>query len=147
MIFLLVDDDQEDTQLFEEILNEVDPRIGFEAAQNGKVALQKLRNREAALPNLIFLDLNMPLMNGKECLAELKQDPALKNIPVIIYTTSAHSRDIEETLMAGALCFITKPMGLKDLRCVLSSIASSLPNQLENGLKHLNDTCGAFVVY
>jgi CheY-like chemotaxis protein len=147
MIFLLVDDDPEDTLLFQEILNEVDSRIGFESAPNGKKALEILRNRTAKLPNVIFLDLNMPLMNGKECLAELKHDPVLKDIPVIIYTTSAHSRDIEETLMAGAVCFVTKPMGVKDVRSILTAIASNLPHQLENGLKHLSNTCGSFVVY
>src|SRR5687768_14961993 len=104
MNFLLVDDDPDDTLLFKEVLHEVNSSVGFASAANGKAALSLLRSGTIPLPQIIFLDLNMPLMNGKECLMEIKQDPELMHIPVIIYTTSSQSRDIEETMMGGALC-------------------------------------------
>ena len=66
-------------------------------------------------PDFIFLDLNMPRMNGRQCLTELKKQPGLCNIPVVIYTTSSENRDREETLALGAAAFITKPSGIEEL--------------------------------
>jgi CheY-like chemotaxis protein len=98
--FLLVDDDNDDTFLFEDVLLNIEPSAHFNSAANGIEALQKLR-AGTALPDIIFLDLNMPGMDGKECLAQLKKDTALKSIPVIIYTTSSLSKDIELTMQMG----------------------------------------------
>ncbi len=147
MNFLLVDDDPEDTVLFEEVLQEVDHRIRFTAAANGKKALDQLRSNGQPLPDLIFLDLNMPIMNGKECLAEIKQDTELKKIPVIIYTTSSHSKDIEETMIGGALCFITKPLNMKDMKNILSSIVDSMPGNLEKAIRGLSNSANTYIVY
>lgn len=146
MNFLLVDDDPDDSLLFKEILQEVKSSVRFVSATNGKAALTLLRSGEIPLPQIIFLDLNMPLMNGKECLLELKQDAQLMHIPVIIYTTSSQSRDIEETMMGGALCFITKPTSLKDLRSILSQITASPLNGLEKTVKNLSNTANTFIV-
>jgi DNA-binding NarL/FixJ family response regulator len=65
---------------------------------------------------------------------------------VIMYTTSSQSRDIEEAMLNGAVCFITKPSSLNELKHILSSIASSLPNNLEKTLRHLSNTAGTFIV-
>ncbi len=146
MNFLLVDDDPDDTLLFRDILQDVDSSVGFTSAVNGKAALSLLRSGTIPLPHIIFLDLNMPLMNGKECLLELKQDPALMHIPVIIYTTSSQSRDIEETMMGGAICFITKPTSLKDLDYILTQITSSPLNNLEKTVRNLSNTANTFIV-
>lgn len=146
MNFLLVDDDPDDSLLFKEVLHDVNSAVGFTAAENGKAALDLLRSGTQVLPHIIFLDLNMPLMNGKECLHELKQDPELMHIPVIIYTTSSQSRDIEETMMGGALCFITKPTGMKDLRNILTQITASPLNNLEKTVRNLSNTANTFIV-
>ena len=146
MNFLLVDDDPDDSLLFKEVLHDVNSSVGFTSAENGKAALSLLRSRAIPLPHIIFLDLNMPLMNGKECLSELKQDAELMHIPVIIYTTSSQSRDIEETMMGGALCFITKPTSLKDLRNILSQITASPLNNLEKTVRNLSNTANTFIV-
>ncbi len=146
MNFLLVDDDPDDTLLFKEVLHEVNSSVGFASAANGKAALSLLRSGTIPLPQIIFLDLNMPLMNGKECLLEIKQDPELMHIPVIIYTTSSQSRDIEETMMGGALCFITKPTSLKDLRNILTQITASPLNNLEKTVRNLSNTANTFIV-
>lgn len=144
--FLLADDDQDDVSLFQDVLSQIDNTVGFHFAKDGHEAMQILRDNQRPLPDLIFLDLNMPRMDGKQCLRELKEDPQLKKIPVIIYTTSSQSRDIEETMMCGAICFITKPSSLKELKLILTSIMNSLPHGLEKSLRALSNSTSTFIV-
>lgn len=146
MIFLIADDDIDDVELFKETLNEINASIQLYTAYDGQEALSILRSGEFSLPDIIFLDLNMPRMGGKECLKELKSDSQLRHIPVIMYTTSSQSKDIEETMMKGAVCFITKPANMKDLRNILSSIAESLPANLETSLRQLSRNSNTFIV-
>jgi CheY-like chemotaxis protein len=127
-IFLLVDDDSDDTFLFNQVLLEVDPAIQLITANDGEEALRKLNAAGQVLPDIIFLDLNMPRMDGKQCLFELKQDERLQQIPVIMYTTSSHSRDIEQTMLLGAACFITKQSDFKSLKNLVTVIARHLEN-------------------
>ena len=123
LTFLLVDDDDDDCDFFREAVREIDSTSVCVTAENGEDALVKLRKGLKKLPDLIFLDLNMPRMDGKHCLAELKKDPKLKAIPVIIYTTSSSPEDQEETRLLGASYFLTKPSDyqqlLKDLVFVM----------------------------
>jgi CheY-like chemotaxis protein len=127
-MFLLVDDDTDDTFLFKEVLSEVDRSIQLLIANDGEEALVKLRAEGRTLPNLIFLDLNMPRMNGMQCLYELKQDDALKDIPVIMYTTSSHSKDIEQSMLLGAACFITKQADFNALKNLITVISKNTDN-------------------
>ena len=126
--FLLVDDDMDDTYLFGEVLAEVDASIQFESATNGQEALEHLMKEDQALPDIIFMDLNMPRMDGKQCLFEIKQNERLQHIPVMMYTTSSHSTDIEQSMQLGAVCFITKPSDFKELKNILSIIAGNSHN-------------------
>ncbi|KAA2239784.1 response regulator [Chitinophaga agrisoli] len=144
--FLLVDDDADDTALFEEVLEQVDPSIGFRVATNGQEALEMLRSDSEALPDIIFLDLNMPRMDGRQCLAELQQDDRLKQIPVIMYTTSSQPRDITQALQNGALCYITKPANLRDLEEIISVIAGNAHSGLTEALKRLSTSVPACIV-
>ncbi|HVG12952.1 MAG TPA: response regulator [Flavisolibacter sp.] len=144
--FFLVDDDADDIELFEEVLKEISPSTVLTAAVNGKEALQKLRTQETRRPDVLFLDLNMPLMGGKECLKEIKADPHLQNLPVIMYTTSSHSKDIEETIISGALAFITKPTGTKELKYILSSLANGLRHDLQKTVRDLSTNSTTFIV-
>lgn len=143
--FLLVDDDPDDTFLFGEVLHDVDPSIEFRTAANGQEALDLLKSMPS-LPDVIFLDLNMPRMGGVECLTELKADEALKDVPVIIYTTSSQSKDIEETIQKGAVCFITKPSNMKGLREILTVISRSLPTNLEGAIRSLSKEGTHFII-
>src|ERR1051325_9789359 len=95
-IICLVDDDADDRFFFQTAVKKIDGSYECITAQNGEDTLAKLRTA-TRLPDYIFLDLNMPFMNGKECLMELKKDERLKNIPVIIYTTSNFSKDFDDT--------------------------------------------------
>ena len=144
--FLLVDDDLDDTSLFKEVLEEVTPSVVFNSAEDGSQALHFLKKETSILPDVIFLDLNMPRMGGKECLTEIKSDKKLHDIPVIMYTTSSQSKDIEETMQKGAICFITKPTNMKDLKDILSSIAGNVHSNLERTLRILSDTSSTFIV-
>lgn len=143
--FLLVDDDVDDVVLFEEVLKEVNNSIRFSSSSNGIEALEFLHKNIDDLPKLIFLDLNMPRMDGKECLKAIKQHPKFSQVPVIMYTTSSQSRDIEETMMLGAVCFITKPSSVKDLRSIIATISSTPPNELTKTLRRLSNT-SAYII-
>ena len=134
--FLLVDDDMDDTFVFGEVLSEVDPAISFMTAGNGQEALEKLLLPNSVLPDVIFMDLNMPRMDGKQCLFEIKNNEKLQHIPVMMYTTSSHSADIEQSMQLGAVCFITKPADFKELKNILSIIAAN-SNNLSKALQQL----------
>ena len=105
---LLVDDDDDDKEIFCLALAEVNPSIECHIASDGIEALGMLSD-PAFTPDYIFLDLNMPLMSGKECLREIKKRRHLENTSVIIFSTSASQKDIEDTSELGASAFITKP--------------------------------------
>jgi CheY-like chemotaxis protein len=119
------------------MLQEVNPTVTFQSAANGNEALDRLRAAGAQLPDVIFLDLNMPRMDGRQCLSELKNDPELKHIPVIIYTTSGHPKDIEQTLQNGAACFITKPTDTRELYNLLATTAQHVHGDLKGALAYI----------
>jgi CheY-like chemotaxis protein len=119
---MIVDDDEDDIELFCEAVKDVDQNIECICAPNGEEALNKLSKENASLPDFIFLDLNMPRLNGKQCLRKLKSSSKLRDIPVIIYTTSKLKEDVEETKQLGAASFLTKPNKINDLRKAIASI-------------------------
>ena len=119
---LIVDDDEDDRELFCDALREVDPSIVCIHAQDGQQALLGLRLKEFPIPHIIFIDLNMPRLNGFQCLKELKKDRSLQNIPVAIYTTSKIKEHKEECERLGASHFITKPTRFTELCSVISEV-------------------------
>ena len=123
---LLVDDDLDDVGLFQEALNEVDPLINFHSASNGAKALEFLRSMQAAAIDLIFLDINMPEVNGWQCLTELKSSPALKQIPVIMYSTSASKKDEQKASGLGAIGIYQKPERFQALKDLLKTLLKDL---------------------
>jgi len=117
---LLIDDDIDDRMIFGEVLKELAPDIIYHEAINGEDALMKLNND--LVPDLIFLDLNMPRVDGKQFLAEIQQQAHLKHIPVVIYSTSSHESDKKETRELGASYFLTKPNSLHELTHILTDL-------------------------
>jgi len=115
MLILLVDDDLEDREIFCEAIEEIDPSIKCLIAKDGNEAIQLLTRDYVVLPDYIFLDINMPLMNGKECLQIIKGDPKLKDIPVIIYSTTAPALQAAEYLRIGAEEILVKPATYSEL--------------------------------
>jgi CheY-like chemotaxis protein len=135
-LFLLADDDHDDAELFGEALNRVDTSITLHHVDNGTGVFEFLDNN-VQTPDLIFLDLNMPKMSGWQCLAQLKNNPDYKDIPVIMYTTSSHYRDTEIALDLGALGLVTKPSEFKILKTIISSIVNNIHRDLPATLKEL----------
>ena len=114
-IVLIIDDDDDDRSLFSDALCEVSSSVQCLSVSDGHEGLGLLRNRNNDLPDLIFLDLNMPRLNGKQCLEEIKKLPELAHIPVIMYSTTKRVEDVEETRKLGASYFLTKPAMFKDI--------------------------------
>jgi len=137
---MIVDDDRDDIDLFMEAVFELDPNIKCTCANDGCAALEIIQKIDSQLPDYIFLDLNMPRMNGKVFLAEMKKSERLKDIPVIIYTTSRSEEDIAETRCLGADYFLTKPSRFADLKDVLNYLFYRQPirdNKLKGILTNL----------
>lgn len=105
---MLVDDDEDDRQFFLDVIDALQPALACVTASNGREALNILVTGEI-VPELIFLDLNMPLMNGWQFLAEIKKFEPLKHIPITILSTSSDTQTKEDTKRLGAQFFITKP--------------------------------------
>ena len=121
---LLVDDDQDDQLIFKDAIKQANSGIVCLIASNGEEAFLQL-DGSSAPPSLIFLDLNMPVMNGFEFLERIKKNDRLKNIPVVIYTTSDSPLDKKNTLSAGAVLFFTKTADFKLLKLQLSEILAN----------------------
>jgi CheY-like chemotaxis protein len=125
MKLLLGDDDMDDIELFHEAVREIKPDAELIISHNGRQLLSKLQTE---IPAVIFLDINMPEMNGWECLKYLKHDAVLKHIPVVMYTTSSAKRDIEIARDMGAYMLVTKPDRFQDLLSILSGILGEIGN-------------------
>jgi CheY-like chemotaxis protein len=123
----LIDDDADDRDIFAMALEQIDPSIKFEYAMSGKEGIEKLKEKKGHfLPDYIFLDLNMQIMDGKECLQELKKIAHVADIPVIIYSTTLNENVIYDTLQMGAFDHIEKPSKLGTLKYYLNRVISPL---------------------
>lgn len=105
---LLVDDDTEDQEIFETALELVGENLQCTSFSNAKDALHKLVAGEVN-PDVIFLDLNMPVMSGQEFLMKIKKQDGICDIPVIIFSTSSNQNTIKQMKELGAVDFLTKP--------------------------------------
>lgn len=98
----------------EEALGTSSIDIDLSVVKNGREAIDYIRHRGgyamAPRPDIVFLDLNLPVMDGREVLADIKRDPDLRRIPVIVLTTSIADRDIQDAYEGRANCYVTKPM-------------------------------------
>ncbi|KAA0992899.1 response regulator [Dyadobacter aurulentus] len=118
---LLIDDDEDDHEIFLSALENVSHPVNCVTLSNAVIALEKLTRNELKT-DLIFLDLNMPLMNGQEFLAEIKSRPDLREIPVIVLSTSASQSTAQQSKDLGAADFITKPDSYDELVRILKTI-------------------------
>ncbi len=125
---LLVEDSPSDTELTIEALREAKVRNHLSVVEDGVQALDFLHQREtfarAPRPDLIMLDLNLPRKDGREVLAEIKADPKLKSIPVVVLTTSKAEQDVLRAYNLHANCYITKPVDFEQFLRVIRSIES-----------------------
>ncbi len=119
---LLIDDDHDDHEFFLEAIKEIDSSITCSAFFDGEQALGQLRNNGSEVPDLIILDTNMPKLNGKQILAELKRIPNLKEVPVVMYSTIFSDRDNLELTNLGAMHCLSKPSRFGEFRSSLKEI-------------------------
>ncbi|MEO7444708.1 MAG: response regulator [Ferruginibacter sp.] len=120
----LADDDADDCLIFEEALREINIEVGLSMANDGKMLMSLLSDTQPSKPDLIFLDLNMPLMNGFECLSAIRKDPELKAIPVIIFSTTAVTDFVDKAYDRGADFYVTKPESFSKMKTMLAGILS-----------------------
>lgn len=122
---LLADDDKDDREIFSDMLADVDKSVVYEGVKDGMAAIEALANKKTK-PDIIFVDINMPVMNGWDLLKELKSNIEYEDIPVIIYSTSTGARERKTALDLGALCFVTKPESVKLIRTMLEIVVTNL---------------------
>lgn len=120
---LLADDDEADRLIFKEAFAEMKIKTVIQTVNDGVQLMDWFSKNKENLPNLLFLDLNMPKKNGFECLKEIRNKEELNDISIAIYSTSTSEKDIEETFLNGANIYIHKPNDFTELKAVLEKAA------------------------
>ncbi len=134
----LADDDVDDRLLFCDAIEELGIETLVNTFENGVDLMAHLIDEDKGLPDMIFLDLNMPLMNGEECLDDIRSEPALSKIPIIIYSTSLDHKMAEVLQDKGANLYLQKPKSYSQLKESLSRSIDAMYQYL-NGLPTVND--------
>ena len=124
----LADDDEDDRLEFSEALAELHPNAALNTFHDGHDLIEYLFSDPAVLPDLIFLDVNMPKKNGMECLAEIRADERLRNVTVAIYSTSANPQEIDEAFRKGATRYLNKVSQFEKLKTILRDVLSRKMN-------------------
>ena len=130
----VVEDSDEDFEALSRVLRETTSREGVKRYLSGEDALSGLIGGEDPRPALIILDLNLPGIRGMEVLAQLKADPALRRVPVIVLSGSSREEDVDAAYEAGANAYLSKPLDYAELRRIVISLhefwrIASLPGQ------------------
>ena len=117
----LVDDDAEDREIFAMALKKAKADYVCDTAKNGKDAIELMQNCDK-IPGYIFVDLNMPMISGRECVKAFNTIERLADVPIIVYTTSSNSKDIEDIKNAGADHYLVKPNSFSALVVILEQL-------------------------
>lgn len=120
----LADDDEDDRLFFTDAFEELKMKTNVMTFNDGVELMDYLNHSDSILPNVLFLDLNMPKKNGVECLLEIKQNEKLNDIAIAIYSTSSSEEHIEETFVNGANIYIKKPSDFDDLKKILAEVVT-----------------------
>jgi CheY-like chemotaxis protein len=121
IFIVFADDDEDDRAFFREAIEQLGANIRCETANDGLDLFECLLTC-TKLPDFIFLDLNMPRQDGKECLRQLKQDKRYEHIPVIIYSTSGIEDEVQKMMQLGAAHYIKKPTFFNDIKNALQLV-------------------------
>ncbi|MBA9073992.1 CheY-like chemotaxis protein [Flavobacterium gossypii] len=119
---VLADDDADECSLFREAINEINENYNLVFFSNGKDLMNYLNDGECESPDIIFLDLNMPVMSGIDCLSKIRSDNRYADTSIAIYSTSSSEQDQEETFMLGANVYIKKPNDYEKMKKVLQHV-------------------------
>ena len=133
---LLADDDMDDRMLFSDAISDLKLPVDLQLVKDGAELMDYLLTSAMIMPEILFLDLNMPRKNGFECLAEIKNHPILKEIFIIIYSTTESEKEIDDVFEQQANLFIKKPNSFTELKNILSHVlALDLKKQFSNQTK------------
>jgi CheY-like chemotaxis protein len=122
---LLIDDDEDDAEVFKEAIKEIDPGAvlyWYSGCETKNFIIEK----KIPFPDIVFLDINMPALSGWDCLKIFRETEEYKSVPIIMYTTSSRSREIELAKELGATDFVTKP---SDYQLLISTLQNILGNE------------------
>lgn len=119
---LLADDDMDDRMLFADAISDLKLPIDLQLVKDGAELMDYLLTSALIMPEILFLDLNMPRKNGFECLEEIKNHPSLKEIFIIIYSTTESQKEIDHVFEQQANLFIKKPNSFTELKNTLSHV-------------------------
>ena len=119
---LLIDDDTDDQEIFTMAIHDVDESISCTCVNNYEEAFEKLNMDESFIPHFIFIDMNIPKVNGIDCLRAIKNINRLKHIPVYMYSTSADPTIVSECKESGATDFIIKPATIREFANLLRDL-------------------------
>ena len=125
---LLIDDDREDAEIFSAALTESGLETSLDYYENGPTAMERLMSATTGVPDIIFLDINMPAINGWECLREIKKLASMQSIPIVMYSTYNLQREGINAKDVGATAFFTKPDNFRELKDKLSHLLKELFN-------------------
>jgi len=119
---ILAEDDKDDQDIFVEALNATNVPSEVTTVGNGQELVDMLKDDTEPKPDIIFIDINMPIKGGKEALAEIRRDEELKEIPAVILSTSNNQKDIEDTFKTGANLYIQKPNSFNSFILILKKV-------------------------
>ena len=126
MMLLLADDDHDDRTFFSDAIADLDMSVNLTLVKDGEELMKLLNDDNYTIPHVIFLDINMPLKNGVECLREIKCNDKLKHIPIVMFTTAYSHQLVNELHSGGVKYFIKKPNNFKQLKLVIERAISLL---------------------
>ena len=129
---MLADDDEDDRMFFADAIRSIDPSVSLTTVHNGVDLIQQLKQLNESLPDLIFMDINMPYKNGLECLKEIKSNTRFRHLPVLIYSTSVNHDHINDTYRNGASRYIQKPASYDGITRILKDIFALSPSGWKN---------------
>ena len=120
--YFFIDDDEDDRDFFCSAVQNINSNINCNFAKDGIEGIAYLKAHQAWVPNGIFIDMNMPKIDGKQCLMEIREIQELKDVPIYIYSTSGSTKLIDELLSLGATEFLIKPVTMSALESMLRRI-------------------------
>ena len=132
MMLLLADDDHDDRTFFSDAVAELDISVNLTLVKDGLELMNLLIDDNYTIPHVIFLDINMPLKNGVECLREIKCNDKLKHIPIVMFTTAFNVELVNELYSGGVKYFIKKPNSFNQLKLVIERAISLLDSDINS---------------